>query len=214
MNYAVLNKFRADNWDTNRLCESIRRNASKISYSGYVETVLYLSHTSPDVCYAVSFWYSKKAIEEFFSITSHTLYGASPDAAILEESTIFQLGKEWRQLHLTAGASTIRLSQLPPSVDFTTIQRNAQSMFKQKHLQPGLIGAWWGYNTLSPNIMLVRLDWQTLKDQQNYFCNPTTQEIITSRLMSGFELEYASLSLNPQILLTPDLKPRNGRVML
>jgi hypothetical protein len=145
-------------------------------------------------------------MEEFFNNPSHKIYGMLPEAAYLEESIIFQLGKEWRQLHLQPGASTICISQLPTVANIQSSQDNARNLFKLRNQQKGLIGAWWGYSIQNPQKMFARLDWQTLKDQHNYFSNPATQNIITHRLDTGFKLEYASLTGNQLIFPVQDLE--------
>ena len=196
MNIGVLNKIRVISGERNTVIEQIQQNLRKAQFKEHSETAYYLS-ADPQDFFSLSFWYSLQAYEEAAVRFQANLDPKFVSSLEWQSSNIFKLIWEHRKVHLRAAASNLRLMIFPPDQIEERIQQDMEYVRVRANREQfsGLVATWTGRSLNGEPITLRRVDWASLEEQQHFFAQKSTADIIARRRAEGVKLEYASFDL-------------------
>ncbi len=112
------------------------------------------------------------------------------------QRTDYQLVHEYQLVSASVKASHLRLTELPAHYSNQKYNEIIKHLFQQRQHLPGLVSGWAGRDIENPNNFLHRIEWDSLKAQQDFFNHPVIQEALVQRQNEGFKFEYASFDLS------------------
>lgn len=224
MNIAVLARIKIISGTASTFIQNIKDNTHNRLIPGHVETAIYLSASDPQEIFVLSLWQSLDDLPDLANvITAFNNQKELPgnnhnNKSVLIGSHIFMLVKDYRLVSATIKASHIRILTVTLDEPEEWLKKLAEIQLRQAKTLPGLVGGWLGRSisadsdlsisstiTTPPTLTLLnRIDWASLKEQQDFFNRQDTRETLQNFVTSGARIEFASSDLRGLIFQSGD----------
>lgn len=195
MNIATLRKIKLLSDNYSKFIEDSKTSLARMRFPGHFTSSFYLSESTPDELYLVSFWQSQEAAQA--ALTRLKKEGTDQMRAVVSafDPQFFRLAWEYRLLSTVPKASLLRMITYPAHFSEDDIARVINLQRQRRDQTPGLVGVWLGQSLDNPRLILNQIDWTSLEAQQNFFDQPAVREGMARWQSQGITIEYASLNL-------------------